>query len=140
MGVSINISVFIQMIGFLILLLLLNIILYKPILSTIRKRREEINSLKEEATRLMKEAKQKEETYNTHISVVEEEARKQYEEKVQKAFRERDKLVSEKNAEIREKLVQEEMKVEISLRDEMDLVENMAEELSKVAFSKVVGK
>jgi len=66
--IQINLTLFIQLINFLVLLFILNAILYKPILAKIREREARIRRDREKADRFWKQVRDQEERHEGELA------------------------------------------------------------------------
>ncbi|MBI3814723.1 MAG: F0F1 ATP synthase subunit B [Nitrospinae bacterium] len=66
--IELNVSFYIQLINFLLLILILHLFLFKPILKNLNRRDEMIRSLREDTERLNKRAYKLTEDYNAGIA------------------------------------------------------------------------
>lgn len=66
--IEINITLLMQVIGFFVLLFVLNGLLYKPVLSILEQRKERIDGSKKEAERLQKDVSDKADAYEKKLN------------------------------------------------------------------------
>jgi F-type H+-transporting ATPase subunit b len=110
-----NVTILIQVINFIVLLLILNAILYKPILGKLREREGQIASDREKADSLEKEVASQEARHQAELA----EARK-------KAAAEKNELVAEAKAKEADVLAQ-------ARKEAAEIVEEMKSLISKEA-------
>lgn len=65
--IEINITLLMQVIGFFVLLFVLNGLLYKPVLNILEQRKERIDGSKKEAERLVKDVQDKADVYEKKL-------------------------------------------------------------------------
>ena len=136
--VDLNSTIFVQMIGFLILLFTLNIILYKPILKVLRERKQVIDNLAEKANQLKKESEEKESRYNMQLSNTEENAKIDYNKKVQEASKQKEEMIAQETAKAREQIEQQKKEVFKSLDQEINTTREHSIELSDKIYQQLV--
>ncbi|MCK4278435.1 MAG: hypothetical protein KAW82_04520 [Desulfurellaceae bacterium] len=95
--VELNSMIIAQIIAFLLLLFLLNIILYKPILFTIGKRRENVESQLSQAEKVTENAEEKKVEHKKILENARANGKKLYNDLILEATSKRDKLLHETN-------------------------------------------
>lgn len=131
-------QIIIQMIGFLILLWLLSKFLYKPVLSMLELRREQIRTDREEAERHRVEMERRSAELETRLSQLETEVRDRMQAAEREAARLREEMLTAARQE-RERLVEAGV-AELRREREKALVEirNMVADLAILAAGKVI--
>jgi len=115
-----------QIIAFLFLLFLLNIILYKPILSTMGKRRENVESQLSQAEKITENAEEKKAEYEEILKNARAEGKKLYNNLIQEAISKRDKLLYETNERLKTEIHDFNKRVEEVKRRELEQGENLS--------------
>lgn len=105
-----------QMIGFVILLFILNLILYKPVLEVIRKRHDFVANLLSESQNIQQETKAKIEQYNQERLKAEEEGKSVYNSMLDQAK----KLKEEKIAQINSLFKKEQSEFSSALKKDIE--------------------
>jgi F-type H+-transporting ATPase subunit b len=120
-------SLFIQIVNFLFLIWIMNVVLYKPIRNVLIRRREKMGGLEQNIVRAVNDAKEKEESFANGIKEARSRGMKQKDALIQEATQEEKKIVEEINQkaqanmmEIREKISKEAKGVQASLQKEID--------------------
>jgi len=124
--VELNSMIIAQIIAFLFLLFLLNIILYKPILSTMGKRREDIESKLSQAEKITENAEEKKAEYEKILRNARAEGKKLYNNLIQEAISKRDKLLYETNERLKTEIHDFNKRVEEVKRRELEQGENLS--------------
>ncbi len=138
MEVSLNSTIFIQMIGFLILLFILNFILYKPVLKTIAQRKEAIDDLLKQANTLKAKAKENENTYLNKIKEAEKQAKEEYNAIVTSAIKEKEKRINEETERARQMIETEKTEIFKVLDKESKNIKHYSEEISQKIYDSLV--
>lgn len=129
-----------QIVDFLLLLLVLRFLLYKPILNMLQERREKIKEGLQYAERVKEEMTAEREKHQKEL----EEARRKAEEAIAQASRisekEREKIVAEAQEEAHRILEQARGEIEYERRQAMIDLQEQAVELAIAAASKVIDK
>ncbi len=125
--VSVDGSLFIQIINFLFLLYVLNLVLFKPIRRVLLERREKITGLQEGVESLSAESVEKDEAYKDGLKGARAEGLKQKETFVEQASQEEKEIIERINkkaqanlAEIRLQVAEETKKAQSALEQEID--------------------
>ncbi len=136
--VNLNYTIIIQMIGFLILLFILNLILYRPVLAVLRKRRESLEALHKEAEELKKKATHNEEMYNTKLQQAEENAKAEYQRIVDEATKQKESRLEEERRKAKEILDEHKKQIDAMLESESKEAERFGDRLSEEIFNRLV--
>ena len=125
--VSVDGSVFIQIVNFLFLIWVLNLVLYRPIRNIIRQRQEKEDGLKQSIEALSEAAREKDEAFASGIREARVRGLKQKEALLAEAETEEKRIIAEINekaqaelAAVREKLAAEVAGVRAQLEQELD--------------------
>jgi F-type H+-transporting ATPase subunit b len=120
-------SLFIQMVNFLFLIWIMNVILYKPIRNVLVRRKEKMGGLEKNIAGAVDAVKEKEESFINGIKEARSRGMKKKEALIQEATQEEKRIVEEINKkaqenmmEIREKISKEAEGVQSSLQKEID--------------------
>ncbi len=137
-----DISVTVQIVNFLLLVLLLNIVLFKPIRAILAKRKEKIAGLEGDAKTASETVENKKETFDKKIKEARVESAKEKEALIAEAEAEGKKIISEINekaqidlASVKEKIKKEAGNVAKSLQNEVD---NFAQAISEKLLGRAV--
>ncbi len=138
--VNLNLNIIlVQMAGFLLLLFILNIILYRPVLSVLRKRRETLNSMLNEANLKKEKAKENENLYNQRLSEAENKAKEEYKNIVSSALSMKEKRLEDERKKAKEELEMHRRDIEAHLEEEKEKALSYSKELSEMVYSHLVG-
>ncbi|MGM0417299.1 MAG: ATP synthase F0 subunit B [Thermodesulfobacteriota bacterium] len=138
--ISLNSSLIIQIINFVVLILVLNAVLYKPIRGILAKRKNLMDSLEEDAGHAVKKAKDSEIKFREDIKAARMKGAEKKNEIIDSASEEEDKLLSEIQQESVEKINQ--VKEKISKETEAaraSLEKDIGEFASQIA-KKILGR
>lgn len=120
-------SLFIQIVNFLFLIWIMNVVLYKPIRNVLIRRKEKMGGLEQNIVSAVNDAKEKEEAFASGIKEARSRGMKKKDALIQEATQEEKKIVQEINQkaqanmmEIREKISREATGVQTSLQKEID--------------------
>jgi F-type H+-transporting ATPase subunit b len=120
-------SLFIQIVNFLFLIWIMNVILYKPIRNVLIRRKEKMGGLEQNIATAVNDAKAKEEAFAIGIKEARTRGMKKKDALIQEAAQEEKRVVEEINQkaqanmmEIREKISREAEGVQASLQKEID--------------------
>jgi len=126
--VSVDGSVFIQIINFLFLIWVLNIVLYKPIRNVLLQRKEKVDGMEQQIESLSADAREKDEAFDGGIRAARTEGLKQKDALVGEAGEEEKQIIGEINAKyqadltaLREKIAADADGVRQELEKEIDL-------------------
>lgn len=129
--VSVDASVFIQIVNFIFLIFALNIILYKPIRKVLIQRKEKITGLEQGIDAADKDAKEKDDAFMSGIKDARAKGLNGKEVLLQEASEEEKKVLEKINkkaqadlAEVREKIAKDAESVGKSLHQELDVFAN----------------
>ncbi|MBW2568526.1 MAG: ATPase [Deltaproteobacteria bacterium] len=129
--VSVDASVFIQIVNFLFLIFVLNIVLYKPIRKVLIQRKEKLAGLEQGIDVADSDAKEKDEAFMSGIKEARVSGLKEKEALLQEAFDEEKKVLEKINkkaqadlAEVRGKIAKDVESVSKSLQQQLDVFAN----------------
>jgi F-type H+-transporting ATPase subunit b len=125
--IKIDGSLFIQIVNFLFLIWIMNVILYKPIRSILLRRKEKMGGLEQNIASAVNDANEKAEAFSAGIKEARSRGMKKKDELIQDAAQEEKRIIEEINQkaqanmmEIREKISKEAEVVQASLQKEID--------------------
>ncbi len=129
--VSVDASVFIQIVNFIFLVFVLNIVLYKPIRKVLIQRKEKITGLEQGIDGADRDAKEKDDAFMSGVKDARANGLKEKEILLQEASGEEKKILEKINkkaqadlAEVREKIAKDAEGVGKSLHQELDVFAN----------------
>ena len=129
--VSVDASVFIQIVNFIFLVFVLNIVLYKPIRKVLIQRNEKITGLEQGVDAADRDAKEKDDAFMSGVKDARANGLKEKEILLQEASGEEKKILEKINkkaqanlAEVREKIAKDAESVGKSLHQELDVFAN----------------
>ncbi len=138
--VSVDGSLFIQIINFLFLLYALNLVLFKPVRKILLERKEKINSLEKGVESLSSKASEKDNAYKEGVKRARAEGLKQKETFVEQASEEEKEILERINkkaqanlAAIRNQVAEETEKARLALEKEIDT-------FAKAISEKILGR
>ncbi len=126
--VSVNGSLIIQIINFLFLFFVLNLVLFKPVRKILLERREKISGLEGELKQLSKEALDQDRAYKEGLKMARKKGLQQKDIFVEQASKEEKEIIDKINkkaqanlAEIRSKVAKESENARVALEKEVDV-------------------
>lgn len=129
--VSVDASVFVQIVNFIFLVFVLNIVLYKPIRKVLIQRNEKITGLEQGIDGADRDAKEKDDAFMSGVKDARANGLKEKEILLQEASGEEKKILEKINkkaqanlAEVREKIAKDAESVGKSLHQELDVFAN----------------
>jgi F-type H+-transporting ATPase subunit b len=138
--VSVDVSLFVQIVNFLVLIWVLNLVLYKPIRKILIQRKEKVLALQQGAATSLEEAKAREAAFDQGIKAARAKGLKEKESFLQEAGDEEKRIVGEINAKaqaelaaVREKISKDAEAVRAALQGEV-------EEYAKAIGQKILGR
>ncbi|MGD8541852.1 MAG: ATP synthase F0 subunit B [Desulfobacteraceae bacterium] len=138
--VSVDVSLFVQIVNFLVLIWVLNLVLYKPIRNILIQRKEKVLALQQGAATSLEEAKAQEAAFDQGIKAARAKGLKEKESFLQEAGEEEKRIVGEINAKaqaelsaVREKISKDAEAVRAALQGEI-------EEYAKAIGQKILGR
>lgn len=125
--INVDGSVFIQIVNFIFLIWVLNIILYKPIRNVLAQRKEKVTGLEQSIETFNYDSKEKEEAFDAGIKEARAKGLKEKEALVEEASQEEKSIVEKINekaqadlAQIRSTIAKDTESVRASLQEEID--------------------
>jgi F-type H+-transporting ATPase subunit b len=140
--IDINSSVFIQIINFIVLIIILNVVLYKPIRRILTQRKETVDGLESDIDKLADDAKEKDAAFSDGLKDARSKGMKEKEALVEAASSEEKEIVSKINqkaaedlAKVKEQISKETDDVKATLLAEVD---KFAEDISQKILGRAV--
>ena len=125
--VNVDISLFIQIVNFLVLIWVLNIVLYKPIRKILIQRKEKVLALQQGAETSLEEARAREAAFDQGIKAARARGLKEKDSFLQEAGEEEKRIIGEINAKaqaelaaVREKISKDAEAVRTTLQEEVE--------------------
>ena len=129
--IDINVSLFIQIANFVLMIWILNLILYKPIRNMLNRRKEKVEGLEQNIERSNTDAKEKDEAYKSGVKEARIKGLKEKEALLLAAAEEEKEAIAKINekaaadlVEIRGKIKKDVESVRTSLQQEVDVFAN----------------
>ncbi len=138
--ISLNHTILVQMVNFIVLVLVLNHLLYKPLLRILDERREKIEGTLEEAERMMEEAERKLEEYNSRIRQARQQAQQIVADGKQKASDEHKRILVTVRKDAEARLEQLQKELEAQKESARQVLRRQAEVLSIRIAEKMLGR
>jgi F-type H+-transporting ATPase subunit b len=127
-----------QMLGFIVLLFILNFLLYKPVLEMIKKRQEFISSLLAESQKLKEEAKSKLQQYNQEKLNAEEEGKKIFNSMLEEAKKIKEEKLSQINELFKKEQTAFSSAFEQDIQKEAQNIDSIANQISSLLLKNIV--
>ncbi|MBU0995706.1 MAG: ATP synthase F0 subunit B [Proteobacteria bacterium] len=138
--VSVDVSLILQIINFIILIFVLNLVLYKPIRNILSQRKEKIEGFERDIDTCIENAKEKEDAFSQGVKNARAQGLKQKEVFLAEAAEEEHRMIDEIHRKgqseltrIREKIVHDTEAVRVSLKKEVD-------DFAKAIGHKILGR
>jgi len=138
-SVNLNSSIFVQMIGFIVLLFLLDNILYKPILHNIAKRKKMINDLLKDSKSIYKLIEDKETEYASKLAEAEANAKTSYNKTVKDALNQKNSLLKKETENARELMEKKRKDIGKLIEKELKNTGDIGDEISNLIYRRLVG-
>ncbi|MCD6223605.1 MAG: ATP synthase F0 subunit B [Deltaproteobacteria bacterium] len=135
--VELNNMIIAQMIAFIVLLFLLNIVLYKPILSTMGKRRENVESQLSQAEKVTENAQEKKKEHEKILENARANGKKLYNDLVSEAVSEKDKLLHETEEKLKTEIHKFNAYIEEIKKKELKQGEHLSDDIADKIFNKL---
>lgn len=135
--VELNSMIIAQIIAFLLLLFLLNIILYKPILFTIGKRRENVESQLSQAEKVTENAEEKKVEHKKILENARANGKKLYNDLILEATSKRDKLLHETNERLKTEIHDFSNHVKETKKGELEQGKSLSNSIADEIFKKL---
>jgi F0F1-type ATP synthase membrane subunit b/b' len=138
--ISLDKSLLIQFVIFLIFMILLNQLAFKPFLRFLELRHQRIFGKKEEAEKLKKEAEELEKFWIEQLRKIQEESLKEGFLVREEAKKEREAFLASLREELAKEIQRMRQKMEEDLKGALSEVENLAKNLAKGFSEKILGR
>lgn len=127
-----------QMLGFIVLLFILNCILYKPVLEMIKKRQEFVSNLLAESQKLKEEVKLKLQQYNQEKLNAEEEGKKIFNSMLEEAKKIKEEKLSQINELFKKEQTAFSSTIEQDIQKETQNIDSIADQISSLLLKNIV--
>jgi F-type H+-transporting ATPase subunit b len=127
-----------QMLGFIVLLFILNFLLYKPVLEMIKKRQDFVSSLLAESQKLKEEVKSKLQQYNQEKLNAEEEGKKMFNSMLEEAKKIKEEKLSQINELFKKEQTAFSSAVEQDIQKEAQNIDSIANQISSLLLKNIV--
>jgi F-type H+-transporting ATPase subunit b len=127
-----------QMLGFIVLLFILNFLLYKPVLEMIKKRQDFVSSLLAESQKLKEEVKSKLQQYNQEKLNAEEEGKKIFNSMLEEAKKIKEEKLSQINELFKKEQTAFSSTVEQNIQREAQNIDSIANQISSLLLKNIV--
>ena len=138
--VSIDQSLFIQIINFLILIWVLNMILYKPIRNILTQRKEKVSGLEQNITALGQEAEQQDKAYEVGIRNARSKGKKEKEAMMEAASAEEKTVLEKINAQAQADLAEVKSKIAKDVEQVESALQNQVDDFAAAITQKILGR
>lgn len=138
--VDINSTVWIQMANFIVLIIVLNIVLFKPILGVIEGRKKRLEDLDQEVKSLETEIDEKMADYEEKLRQARQEAMNERNEVQQKAAEDGKAIMGEARSEISAIVEGFKKKLDKEMTDARNVLKSQSEKISQEISEKVLGR
>ncbi|MEK6590385.1 MAG: ATP synthase F0 subunit B [Nitrospinota bacterium] len=135
-----NVSFFIQLINFLILILLLHLLLFKPILKNLKRRNEMVGSLKEGTDSLNKKVDKIVGDYNTNIANVKKESVEMINKAKAEATVEQNRIISEAKEDFKTMVDDAKAQIQAETEKASAKLREDVEPISRILVKKILGR
>ena len=133
-------SLITQIINFLVLLFVLNLILYRPIRRILKKRRDDMNSSQEMAEDFLKKADKYSEEYNIHLNSTRKEGMNEKESLKNEGLTEEKEMLQKTYSSVEEKLVNTREEILRMVEEAKKNLQSEVELFSHELATKVLGR
>jgi F-type H+-transporting ATPase subunit b len=138
--ISLDSTVFVQMINFLLLIVILNFLLYKPILSIIEKRKKRLEESEEEIRGLNRTVEQKATEYEEKLRLAKQDALAVKSDILKEAAEQAQEIIEEKRSRIPAMMVEFQNKVTQEVNAARQILRNQSQKISTEIAEKVLGR
>lgn len=138
--VNLDYTLFIQIANFLILIVLLNLLLYKPILGVIDKRKRQLSFSDEEIRRLKAAMEEKMASYEQKLQAAKQEALRQKNDLVREANDQAKGIVDAVRGEIPQLLETFHAQVQQEVSQAKEVLESQGQRIAREIAEKVLGR
>ena len=138
--IEFNSSFFLQLINFLVLILILHLLLFKPILKNLNKRNDLIRSLKEDSESLNKKTDRLVEEYNVSIATAKKESIDIINKAKAEAVTEQNRIISDAKEKFKEMVDDAKKQIQAETETASLKLKEGAEPFSRLLAKKVLGR
>ncbi|WP_457569778.1 ATP synthase F0 subunit B [Desulfurobacterium sp.] len=138
--VSLNATVIVQMINFLVFMVIMDKVLFKPMITHLAKREEELNVLKIEAEELRKSAEKFLQEYQAVIAEAKEKAKELLNAALREAKEERERIISQAQEEMQAKVEKAKAEIWASFEQEKEKLAERVDEIANEIVEKLLKK
>jgi F-type H+-transporting ATPase subunit b len=138
--VSINYTIFIQIVNFLILIWVLNMVLYKPIRNILSQRKEKVSGLEQNIVTLGKEAQEQDTAYNTGIRDARSKGKKEKDAMMEAAAAEEKKVIDKINAQAQADLADVKNKIAKDAEQVRSVLQSQVDDFATAITQKILGR
>jgi F-type H+-transporting ATPase subunit b len=138
--VEVNFSIVYQLINFLILIWILNLILYKPIRKILNQRKEKVSGLEQNIAALDQEAKQQDNAYDQGIRAARSKAKKEKEVMMEAAGAEEKAILAKINAKAQADLAEVKNKIAKDVEQVGSALQNQVNDFAADITQKILGR
>jgi len=137
---EIDVTLFFQIADFLLLLILLNILLYKPVRNIIRQRNEQVSSLQATVEDLSSKAQQEEVALKENVALARKEGFKEKENLKAQGIEEEKSIVQQAMTQAEQKVGAARSEIETTLAEVRKTLEEQVSIFSKELAEKILGR
>jgi len=138
--IEINTTFWIQLVNFVIMMVMLNFLLYKPVLNVIEKRKQHLENLDDEVSALEKSVEEKVAAYDEKLREARQEAMSQKNEIQRGASEEGKGIIDQARGEISQIMEDFKKKADKEMSDARKILKAQAEKISVEISEKVLGR
>jgi F-type H+-transporting ATPase subunit b len=138
--ISINATLVVQVINFLVLMWLLNILLYKPIFRIMEERQQNVSDAKERMTRLKQKAEEKTTAVEREIQEARTQASNQRQKQVDQASAQATEIMNQAQGEARDHLASIQDEAARQTNEVRGALEEYKKPIVEMVFAKVMGR
>jgi len=138
--VSLNYTLLIQMVSFIVLVILMNKILFSPILKIMQERNDKLNNTLQEAESLSSRAEELLEEYNKKMLKAKQQALQVVNDARANALEDQRKAIAKAKEEAEKKLDELKKRIEVESKTASENLERFAQALSILIAEKILGR
>ena len=138
--VEVNFSIVYQIINFLILIWILNVILYKPIQKILNQRKEKVSGLEQNIAALGQEATQQDNAYDEGMRAARSKAKKEKEAMMEAASTEEKAILAKINAKAQADMAEVKNKIAKDVEQVGSALQNQVNDFAAAITQKILGR
>lgn len=138
--VSIDQSIFIQIINFLILIWVLNMVLYKPIRNILSQRKEKVSGLEQNISSLSQEADDQDKAYAAGIRNARSKGKQEKDAMMEAASAEEKKVMEKINAQAQADLAEVKSKIAKDAEQVRSVLQSQVDDFATAITQKILGR